>query len=268
MRNRIVALVASGVTAACATAGVAQTPQAEPIEITIERTPCFGMCPEYKVTMKDDGTVTYSGRQYVRVAGERTWQIDPAAVRALAREMAAAGYFELQDEYTSRITDNPTTRTSLTIGSRSKRISDYISGPQTLKDIEKRIDEVSGAKKFVFIDGGAIREMQTSGWRAAGGDADEWMRRAIYAADLDVVSALLGAGYNARAMDEDRVTLVMRAAETGHAETVRLLLAAGADPTARDKAGRNAADRARDGLASGAAKEFDLILKLLTDEER
>jgi hypothetical protein len=269
MRNRIVAVVAAGVMAACATAGGAQTqtPQAEPIEITIERTPCFGMCPEYRVTMKADGTVTYDGRQYVRVTGERTWKIDPAAVRALAREMEAAGYFDLQDEYTSRMTDHPTTRTSLTIGTRSKKISDYISGPQTLKDIEKRIDDVSGAKKFVFIDAGAIREMQTTLWRATGSDADAWMRHAISTADIDVVAALLSAGYNAKAADDDKVTLVMRAAETGHAETVRLLLAAGADPTARDKAGRNAADRARDGLASGSAREFDLILKLLTDEE-
>jgi ankyrin repeat protein len=268
MRNRIVAVVAAGVMAACATAGGAQTqtPPAEAIEITIERTPCFGMCPEYKVTMKDEGTVTYTGRQYVRVTGERTWKIDPAAVRALAREMEAAGYFDLQDEYTSRMTDHPTTRTSLTIGTRSKKISDYISGPQTLKDIEQRIDDVSGAKKFVFIDGKTIREMQKTGWRAARGDADEWMRRAINAADVDVVAALLSAGYNAKAVDGDKVTLVMRAAETGHAGTVRLLLAAGADPTARDKAGRNAADRARDGLASGPAGEFDLILKLLTDE--
>jgi hypothetical protein len=109
--------------------------------------------------------------------------------------------------------------------------------------------------------------MQQAGWRATGGDADEWMRRAISTRDIEVVSALLAAGYNARAMDEDHVTLVMRAAESGHAETVRRLLAAGADPTARDKAGRNAADRARDGLASGAAREFDLILKLLTDEK-
>ena len=46
-----------------------------------------------------------------------------------------------------------------------------------------------------------------------------------------------------------------------------MLLAAGADPTARDLDGRNAADRARDGLASGKARQYDLILKLLVDED-
>jgi len=89
---------------------------------------------------------------------------------------------------------------------------------------------------------------------------------AIAASDVAAVRALLAAGADAKAADDDRVTLVMRAAEIGHAETVRLLLTAGADPAARDRHGRNAADRARDGLASGAPRDFALILRLLTDE--
>ncbi len=44
-------------------ASAAQTPSPEPVEITLQRTTCFGTCPEYTVTLKDDGTVSYSGRQ-------------------------------------------------------------------------------------------------------------------------------------------------------------------------------------------------------------
>jgi len=58
----------------------------------------------------------------------------------------------------------------------------------------------------------------------------------------------------------------MRAAEIGNAEVVRLLLAAGADPTARDSEGRNAADRARDAMAKGKARDYELIIRLLIDE--
>ena len=227
-------------------ASFAQSPAAEPVEITLQRTTCFGTCPEYTVTLRDDGTVTYSGRQFVRIAGDHTWKIDPAAVRALAREMEAAGFFDLQDTYTSRMTDNPTTYTSLRIGSRSKKIQDYISGLPKLKDIEAKIDEVSGVKKYVSPEGKLVRAVETG--------------------DADGVRSLLAAGANVKVADDDGVTLVMRAAAAGNAETVRLLLAAGADPTARDRHGRNAADRARDGLAADTPKQFDLILKLLTDE--
>ena len=224
----------------------AQAATSGPVEITLQRTPCFGTCPEYTVTLRDDGSVTYSGRQFVRVAGEHTWKIDPAAVRALAREMEAAGFFDLEDTYTSRMTDNPTTYTTLKIGSRSKKIQDYISGPPKLKDIETKIDEVSGVRKYIAAEGKLLE--------------------AVEAGDANGLRALLATGANVKVADQDGVTLVMRAASAGNAETVRLLLAAGADPTARDRHGRNAADRARDGMAAGPPKQYDLILRLLTDE--
>ena len=248
-------------------AGAAFVAQEEPITIAIERTTCEGTCPAYSVTMRHDGTVTYRGVQYTRVGGNHTWKIDPAAVRALAKEMESQGYFELKDEYHRMVTDSPTTYTTLTIGTRSKKIKDYVAGPKLLKDMQRRIDEVSGAKGYVYISGAVIREMQAKGWRPTGGDAKQWMNSAIYRTDHEVVDALIAAGFDAKTVVNGE-TLLMRAAEVGHAETVRVLLAAGADPTARDSRGRNAADRARDGLESSyGPRDFALILKLLTDEK-
>jgi hypothetical protein len=217
-----------------------------PVTITLQRTTCFGTCPAYTITIRDDGTVTYMGGDHARVQGSQTWKIDPSAVRALAKEMQDAGYFDLQDEYRAMMTDHPTTYTSLTVGSRTKKIKNYVAGPPRLKEMEERIDEVAGTKKYVRGDGKLLAAIQDG--------------------DVATVRTLLAAGADAKAMDNDRVTLVMRAAELGNADAVRLLLAAGGDPTARDRFGRNAADRARDGLASGIAKQYELILRLLTDE--
>jgi len=231
-------------TAAAQTSATA--PAQGPITITLERTACFGFCPAYRVSLREDGTVTYEGTQHVKVPGKQTWRIDPAAVRALAREMRDAGFFELQDQYRAMMTDHPTVYTSLSTGGRTKKVMNYVAGPQKLKDLEERIDQVAGTQKYV--------------------KGLDKLEAAIAAGDAAVVRSLLAAGADARAADEHRVTLVMRAAEAGNAEIVRLLLAAGADPTARDRDGRNAADRARDGLASGKARQFELILRLLTDE--
>lgn len=145
--------------AAAGWAGTAQAAPPDAIQITLQRTACFGTCPAYSVTLRDDGTVTYLGREYTRVSGTHSWKIDPAAVRALAREMEQAGFFELEDEYVGLMTDHPTTYTSLTIGARTKKIRNYIVGPQTLKDLEDRIDQVAGVKKYVYVTGDAIREM-------------------------------------------------------------------------------------------------------------
>jgi hypothetical protein len=243
---RFVSLTAVVLLLSAGCARGAQTAPGEPVEITLQRTACFGTCPEYTVTLKDDGTVVYSGRQFVKTPGEHTWKIEPAAVRALAREMEAAGFFELQDAYTALMTDHPTTFTTLRIGSRAKKVKDYVAGPPKLKDLEAKIDEVSGVLKYVSPDPKLVE--------------------AIERGDADSVRSLLAGGANVKVADADGVTLVMRAARVGNAETVRLLLASGADPTARDRHGRNAADRARDGLDAGPPRQYDLILRLLTDE--
>jgi hypothetical protein len=221
--------------------------------------------------------VRYEGWQHVRVSGGHTWTIDPAAVQALAREMEKAGFFEMKDAYTMPVTDMPTTYVTLAFGGRSKRIKDYFAGPPALREMQARIDEVSGAKGYVRVSAAVIRDKQKSGWRATDDDARRWMLEAAWYGDASVVKALVDAGANARAADRDGVTLVMHAAMSGDPETVRVLLAAGGDPTARDRWGRNAADRARDGVreakigrvaieATGRPRDYALVLKLLTDE--
>jgi hypothetical protein len=260
--------------------GPQQRSASGPVEITLERTVCFGTCPAYKVTIRGDGTVTYEGRQFVRVTGTQTWKIDPATVAALAAEMQQTGYFDLQDSYEARVTDNPTTWTSLTVGERTKRIKDYVAGPPKLKEIEKKIDDVSGAKGYVSVNGKAIADMRKTGWRATSTEGTAWLWRAAATGDAEVIRALLAAGADAKQVrPEDAVTLVMQAAASGDAESVRLLVEAGGDPTLRDRAGRNAADRARDGIealrthpelaaveATGHPRQYELILRLLTEE--
>ena len=50
---------------------MAQTPsdQNQITEVTLERTPCFGYCPSYKVTLKSDGTIIYEGKKFVQMMG-------------------------------------------------------------------------------------------------------------------------------------------------------------------------------------------------------
>jgi len=220
----------------------------QPIRITLERTACFGTCPIYVVTMTDDGSVTYVGRGFVHVTGTARWRIDPLAVRALAAEIDKAGFFEMKDEYTALITDHPTTYTDVTIGTRHKRIRDYFGAPPALREIEARIDDVSGATRYV-----------------RGGQDD--LDAALARGDAAEVRRLLAAGADPRARDGNGVTPVMKAAASGDPDTVRSVLVAGGDPTARDFSGRNAADRVRDLLARDPGnRKLAAILRLLTDE--
>lgn len=125
-----------------------------PVVITIERTACFGACPAYSLEIAGDGTVTYQGRQFVRVIGKATAKISPEAVQQLAAEFERIHYFDLQNIYTARITDLPTTTTSIRIGGRFKKVVDHYGAPDELEKLEDRIDEVAGSDRWIKSSGG------------------------------------------------------------------------------------------------------------------
>src|SRR4029078_13655872 len=64
--------------------------------------------------------------------------------------MQDACVFDLQDQYRAMVTDNPTVYTSLKVGSKAKRIMNYVAVQPKLKELEKRIDKVAGTRKYVY----------------------------------------------------------------------------------------------------------------------
>ncbi len=128
------------------------------VAISLERTPCFGTCPVYRIQVTPAGGVTYEGRANVRRVGTATAQIPPERVTALLREMEQAGYFTFSDRYavsepTCRrySTDSPSAISSATYRGRTKRIQhDYGCGgvPGALTVLEQRIDDVLGSDQW------------------------------------------------------------------------------------------------------------------------
>jgi hypothetical protein len=126
--------------------------------ITLERTPCFGSCPVYRLSVAPSGTVTYEGKAHVRKLGTAIAQIPKQRVDALIAELEKGGYLWFANRYTSAeptcgrySTDSPSVITSVTISGRTKRIEhDYGCGaaPGALVVLERRIDEALGSAQW------------------------------------------------------------------------------------------------------------------------
>ena len=120
------------------------------VAITLERTPCFGACPVYTVTILDDGTVTYTGERFVDVTGTQTSQIDPEIVAQMVQAFEDAGYFDWNETYdTMTITDLPSVITSVTRDGETHRITRYAgdsSAPLALPFLEYWIDEMTNSR--------------------------------------------------------------------------------------------------------------------------
>lgn len=53
--------------------------------ISLSRSPCFGACPVYSVTVYADGRVTYNGDRHVSISGKQQAQADAVALEKLDR---------------------------------------------------------------------------------------------------------------------------------------------------------------------------------------
>ncbi len=152
-------LTACGARASRAPAQEPSEAAGQALAISLERTPCFGTCPVYTVSVSPFGQVTFEGRAHVRHLGTARGQIPPRRVDSLLVEIEKAGYFRFADRYAASepacgryVTDLPAAISTVRLGGLTKRIEhDHGCGsaPGALAVLEKRIDEVLGSSEWI-----------------------------------------------------------------------------------------------------------------------
>lgn len=127
--------------------------------VTMERLPCYGTCPVYRVDVAADGAVTFTGERYVDSIGTRSHRIEPGEAAALMHDLVAGGFFDLADDYTQDAkacgmyhTDAPRVNLTVRVDGRSKTVEhDYGCGgaPASLRSLQERVDSVAGVSRWV-----------------------------------------------------------------------------------------------------------------------
>jgi hypothetical protein len=123
------------------------------LHITLDRTGCLGSCPSYSVEIRGDGSVTFNGRDFVRMKGVQQETISKQAVADLLDEFRRADYFSLKDRYETSVTDIATYTTSIAFDGHKKQVVDYMglrSGmPEAVVMVERSIDEAANSDQWV-----------------------------------------------------------------------------------------------------------------------
>src|SRR5918992_3320780 len=122
-------------------------------KVTLERTPCHGPCPVYRLAVFGSGEVEYLGEAHVAKAGAHSWRISGRRLERLAEAFERARYSRLEDRYTSReFTDAPGCLTSVEYeDGSSKSIVHYHgdpSAPDALTELEDEIDRMVGVERY------------------------------------------------------------------------------------------------------------------------
>ena len=126
-------------------------------KITLQRTPCYGSCPVYRITVSGTGEVGYFGEAHVDKAGAHRWKISGRRLQRLAEAFERARYSRLADRYTSReFTDAPGCLTSIEYEDGSSKSIDHYHGdptaPDALTELEDEIDRIVGVERYTEPD--------------------------------------------------------------------------------------------------------------------
>lgn len=109
--------------------------------ITFEKTVCMGTCPAYVFKAFPDGSVTYTGKEYVELKGNFKATISEEALAHLRVLFDKADFFSFANVYSANIKDLPTTFLYYDNGEQNAKITDYYGAPEKLKKLEKDIEE-------------------------------------------------------------------------------------------------------------------------------
>jgi hypothetical protein len=77
--------------------------------LVFRRTLCYGICPSYTATIFRDGRVAYVGERFVPLMGTRSDSLPQATVMAMLDEARRINFTALQSQYTSNVSDLPST---------------------------------------------------------------------------------------------------------------------------------------------------------------
>lgn len=113
--------------------------------ITIEKTICFGTCPAYLFKAYPNGSVTYTGKDYVKLVGEYKASISKEELANIKMLFNEADYFNFANVYSANITDLPTTYLYYDDGKQNKKIMDYHGAPESLKKLEQDLEDFINA---------------------------------------------------------------------------------------------------------------------------
>ncbi|MEA5258045.1 DUF6438 domain-containing protein [Arcicella aquatica] len=107
------------------------------IIFTLSKTPCYGTCPVFKMTVFENDSLVYEGERFVDKIGVSSKSLPKGKVKELVSKFRAANFFEFKKEYSAPITDMPTTYISFTDKTKTLKIKDYHGSPEELKQLEQ-----------------------------------------------------------------------------------------------------------------------------------
>jgi len=115
--------------------------QEEPF-FSMQRTACYGTCPQYTVSVYHHGKITYNGKLFVDKIGCFSSFISDHEVTTIKLVLDEIDFFSLEKEYISSMTDIPSVVTEIYLDGKRHKVIDRLEAPKSLRTCYLVIDSI------------------------------------------------------------------------------------------------------------------------------
>lgn len=119
------------------------------LTVVLDRSMCYGTCPDYALTVEPDGKITFVGRNFTGTKGTATATLSKEQLVELARAIKKADFFSLKDEYRASVTDMPTYTLTVQMGGHKKTVVNYAAGPRRIYLLEDIVDQLTDSSQWI-----------------------------------------------------------------------------------------------------------------------
>lgn len=116
--------------------------------VKIERTPCFGACPTYTLSMDKNGNLTYVGSNHVGKIGEYEGKIAKVEASSFFKKYSPYINKKLKKEYQNDIVDMAGLNMNIIKSGKTINIKNAQFGPSALKVIANELDKLTEKVKW------------------------------------------------------------------------------------------------------------------------
>ena len=115
--------------------------QKEPL-ITMKKTPCFGKCPYFEVSIFDDGSIIYEGFKFVDRIGVYKSKINNKKVALIEDYIRRIDFFSFDDVYDATVTDLPSIIIEVNSQGKYHKVKGRYKMPEKFRLFSKFLDNL------------------------------------------------------------------------------------------------------------------------------
>ena len=108
----------------------------------MRRTACYGTCPQYGVSIYNNGFIKYNGKAFVDKLGCFQAMLNDSILTAVKLKIESVNFFTFDSAYISPITDIPSIIIEVNSAKGSHKVIDRLNGPKELKNLQSFIDSI------------------------------------------------------------------------------------------------------------------------------